>query len=266
MGNKENKSETDKKFERNFMNQAQSEESSSLDDYPPFCNCDINPSLDLSEISFDTQAIRDLIGQSKEEEKSKKIFNVTYPEKSPLFTYIENDSTDTSFGSELSTLKRKRFNERRRRRDNSDNIRKKIKGGFLNGTLIKKINNIIKENGSIFYFVKFPQKFISIISKKSNKKLLNMTLLEIFITKEIYPSDGLNNYFHNLQVIEKKEIAENLELKGIFNKKYCELFEEYINSKEFIVDEINRLKKKFDESYIENYIYLSKHLIEFFEN
>jgi len=93
-----------------------------------------------------------------------------------------------------------------------------------------------------------------------------MTLLEIFITKEIYPSDGLNNYFHNLQVIEKKEIAENLELKGIFNKKYCELFEEYINSKEFIVDEINRLKKKFDESYIENYIYLSKHFIEFFEN
>ena len=34
-----------------------------------------------------------------------------------------------------------------------------------------------------------------------------MTLLEIFETKEIYPSDELNNYFHNLQVIKEKEIT-----------------------------------------------------------
>ena len=78
--------------------------------------------------------------------------------------------------------------------------------------MIKKINNIVKDNGSRFYFVKFPQKFISNISKMKNKKLLNMTLIEIFETKEIYPSDELNNYFQNLQVIKEKEISENLEI------------------------------------------------------
>ena len=210
MISKESKSDTDIKFEKYFINQAQSEESSSLNDYPPFSTYDVNQSIDLSETSFDTQAIKDLTGQTKEEENSKMIFNVIYPEKIPLFTSIESDSIDISLESEKSILKRKRFNIRRRRRDNSDNIRKKIKGGFLNRTLIKKINNIVKDNGSRFYFVKFPQKFISNISKIANKKLLNMTLLEIFVTKEIYPSDELNNYFHNLQVIKEKEISENL--------------------------------------------------------
>ena len=69
-----------------------------------------------------------------------------------------------------------------------------------------------------------------------------------------------------MQVINKKEIREIPELKRILDKKYCELFQEYINSKEFNVDEINRLKNKFDKLYIENYIYLSKHFIEFFSN
>ena len=74
----------------------------------------------------------------------------------------------------------------------------------------------------------------------------------------------INNFHHNYQVIEKKEIKENIELKKIFNKKYIELFKEYINSKEFKIDEINRLRKKFEKSYIERYIYLSKNFIEFF--
>ena len=255
MISKENKSDTDIKFEKYFINQAQSEESSSLYDFPPFSTYDINQSYDLYETSLDIQIKKDLFGESKKEKENiKKIFNVIHHEKIPSLFNKEKESTDTSLEMKISTFKRKRFDTKRRRRDNSDNI------------LIKKINNIIKDNGCKFYFAKFPQKFISNISRQANKKLLSMTLLEIFETKEIYPEKELNNYFHNLQVIEKKEITEKLDLKGILDKKYFELFEEYINSKEFIVDEINRLKKKFDKSYIENYIYLSKHFIEFFLN
>ena len=264
---KESESEIDIKFEKYFINQAQSEESSSLNDYPPFSSYDINQSLDLSETSFDTQALKGLFSESKkEEENTNKIFNVIYQEEIPILSNKENESTDTSLEMEISSFKRTRFGAKRRRRDNSDNIRKKIKGRFLNTTLIKRINTIVKNHGIRFYFAKFPQKFVSNISKIANKKLLDMTLLEIFETKEIYPFDELNNYNHNLKVIEKKEIRENSELKRILDKKYCELFDEYINSKEFYINEINRLKKNFGKSYIENYIYLSKHLIEFFEN
>ena len=66
-------------------------------------------------------------------------------------------------------------------------------------------------------------------------------------------------------MIENKEILENEELNEILNKKYCELFEEYINSKEFNIDEINRLKNKnMDNAYIKRYIYYAKHFIEYF--
>ena len=169
MRNKETKSETELKFERFFIYGVQSEEDSILYDYLPSTSYDINQSLDLSETYFDSQAKRDLTGQSKiTEENRKKIFEVIYPEKIPVFTYTEDKSTNESLDNEISILKRKRSKIRRRRRDDKDNIRTKIKTRFLNGYLIKKINLIAKSNGS--YFAKFPHKFVTKISKEENKK------------------------------------------------------------------------------------------------
>ena len=91
-----------------------------------------------------------------------------------------------------------------------------------------------------------------------------MTLHEIFEKKELYSSNDLN-FKHNLKVVQTKEIKENEELKEILNKKYCELFEEYINSKEFNIDEINRLKNNnLEDVYIKRYIYQAKHFMEYF--
>ena len=64
--------------------------------------------------------------------------------------------------------------------------------------------------------------------------------------------------------MESREIQENEEFKKILNKSFRELFEEYINSDEFKIEEINRLKKKNGAEYISKYIYLAKTLIEFF--
>ena len=48
---------------------------------------------------------------------------------------------------------------------------------------------------------------------------------------------------------------------------YCDLFDEYINSDEFKIDEINRLKtKNMNDWYINIFINLSNHFIEFFED
>ena len=67
------------------------------------------------------------------------------------------------------------------------------------------------------------------------------------------------------EIFRKRELyQENDDLKYIFNLKYFELFEEYINSKEFRIDEINRLKKnKMEDLYIQRYIHLARHYIEF---
>ena len=49
-------------------------------------------------------------------------------------------------------MKRKRYREKRSRKENQDNIRKKIKRGFLNNALIPKINMIIKKHGGKIFF------------------------------------------------------------------------------------------------------------------
>ena len=60
-----------------------------------------------------------------------------------------------------------------------------------------------------------------------------------------------------------------MDLNIILNRKMSYLFEEYLDSEEFAIDEINRLKKakeEKDEYFIEKYIVLAKNLVEFFNN
>ena len=89
-----------------------------------------------------------------------------------------------------------------------------------------------------------------------------MTLEEIFRKKEFYQKNDLGYYYNNIKLIESKEIQENEDLMNILNLKYFELYEEYINSKEFLID-VNRLKKNNDDLYIQRYINLARHFIDF---
>ena len=91
-----------------------------------------------------------------------------------------------------------------------------------------------------------------------------MTLLEIFEKKELY-EDDLANYVHNIKVVESEEVMQNKIMINILNKTYKQLFEEYLNSVEFKIGEINELKKhKMNNDSIKRYIYATKHFIEFF--
>ena len=199
------------------------------------------------------------------ESESKKD-SVIIIEKVNLFSNIEKNSVLVKNGEDM--LKRKRFQDRRPRKENQDNIRKKIKRGFFNNGLIKKLNEKLKNIGSNKYLRKFPQHFVSDVNQKRNKELFNLTLKEIFVNKELYlneDKEGLRNYSQNLKVVQSAEISENKELKIIFNKTINELYEEYINSDEFNIIEINRLKeKKMQDDYIKRYINLARYLILFF--
>ena len=196
-----------------------------------------------------------------EHKKRDKIFEVVRPIKALLFTKLEDDL----FKEEENTfMNRKRYKIKRSRRENQDNIRKKIKRGFFNSALIPKINMIIKKQGGKFFFEIFKQHFVSDVTRKNNMELFNMTLEEIFRKKELYNEIELNSYYCNLKLINSKEIQENKELKNILNLKLLNIFEEYINSKEFNIDEIKRLKSKnMKDSYIKRYIHLAKNFIKF---
>ena len=210
-------------------------------------------------------SLEDILPIQSIESESKKD-SLIILEKVNLFTNIEKNSLLVKSGEEM--LRRKRFQDRRPRKENQDNIRKKIKRGFFNNGLIKKLNEKLKSIGSKKYLRKFPQHFVSDVNQKRNKELFNMTLREIFENKELYineDKEGFRNYLNNLKVVQNEEIKENEELKIIFNKTIYELYEEYINSDEFNIIEINRLKeKKMQDDYIKRYINLARYLILFF--
>ena len=212
-----------------------------------------------AKISYDCSKAKD----------KKKYFNVIYPHNDSLFNKTDKEDINLiTEKDEINFLGNKRLSYRRQRKDNKDNIRTKIKRGFFNSALINKLNDKLKSIGSTKYFMKFPQNFVSDISQKRNKEIVNMTLKEIFEKKELYKQEneiGFDNYLHNLKVIQSEIIKENSEFKKILNKTFRELYEEYINSDEFKIGEIGRLKKhKMKDDYIKKYVYYSRELIEFF--
>ena len=268
--------EINDRFINYFINKTEEyEKESAQNDYPfisPLPNCltraqsspneeedNEMPNLELTMIPYEQSLLKNTI--------TLKIFDVIYPDKYSVFTRIENDLSYLLKEEEM-LCQRKRYNIRRKRRENNDNIRKKIKRGFFNKGLIHKLNMILKNQNINSYFEIFQQHFVGDVTKRTNNQLMNMTLEEIFEKKELYQESELKSYKHNFNLVKSIEIQENKELKNILNKKLYLIFEEYINSKEFLIDEINRLKnKKMDNEYIKRYIYLTKHFIEFaFDN
>ena len=268
--------EINDRFVNYFINKTEEyEKESAQNDYPfisPLPNCltraqsspneeedNEMPNLELTLIPYEQSLLKNTI--------TLKIFDVIYPDKYSVFTRIENDLSYLLKEEEM-LCQRKRYNIRRKRRENNDNIRKKIKRGFFNKGLIHKLNMILKNQNINSYFEIFQQHFVGNVTKRTNNQLMNMTLEEIFEKKELYQESELKSYKHNFNLVKSIEIQENKELKNILNKKLYLIFEEYINSKEFLIDEINRLKnKKMDNEYIKRYIYLTKHFIEFaFDN
>jgi len=264
--------EINERFINYFINKTEEyEKESAQNDYPfisPLPNCltraqsspneeedNEMPNLELTLIPYEQSLLKNTI--------TLKIFDVIYPGKYSVFTRPENDLSYLLKEEEM-LCQRKIYNIRRKRRENNDNIRKKIKRGFFNKGLIHKLNMILKNQNINSYFEIFQQHFVGNVTKRTNNQLMNMTLEEIFEKKELYQESELKTYKHNLNLVKSIEIQENKEIKNILNKKLYLIFEEYINSKEFLIDEINRLKiKKMDNEYIQRYIYLTKHFIEF---
>jgi hypothetical protein len=111
----------------------------------------------------------------------------------------------------------------KKRKDKEDNIRKKIKSGFLK-KLRNIINNLLKRSGSKYIFESLPQHFIEDISKKTNFEVLNLTYEEIFnysyhYTYQKIINDKQKELDKNLEkkVDKKKELDKNKENK--FDKK-----------------------------------------------
>ena len=199
---------------------------------------------------------------------TKEIRNILFS----INSINESDSIfmdKSSNGAEKYFLKKaSRKRKQRKRKFDADNIRIKIKRSLFRA-LRMKLNKTLVKSGSKKFFDFFPNKFTSDINKERVKPILNMSLKEIFLNKNLYSfenEDGLAKYKHNANVVKSEEIKNNQAIQNILNKTFRQLYEDYINSDEFKVHEINRLKssKKHDSDYIDRYEMIAKNLISFF--
>ena len=225
------------------------------------------------------------IGEEKKENQKKDIFKVLYSNNLNNFnifnkgnndnysSYMIYEDFDMDKNCNSFPKKQKRKKYIKKRKDNADNIRKKIKSRFLKA-LKNAINQKLKNAGSKYFFNLLPQSFIINLSKEKNKEILNLSLKEILVKdfnnkKEAKRAD-YNKYKHNLLVLnyleKNKEISEKSDFNKIKNMKYSEIFNEYLLSKEF-ESEISRLKlEKENDNYIQNYIIKAIDFIHFFNH
>ena len=159
----------------------------------------------------------------------------------------------------------------KKRKENSDNIRKKVKSRFLK-ILKNTINQKLKLAGSKEFFSFLPQIFISNISRDKNREVLDLTYKEFFSKNfcedEKANESDMKKFKHNLKVLEyldkNKEIAEKSNYNVFKNMKFYQIFNEYLRSKEF-EKEITSLKlQKENDKYIRNYIIKAGSFIEFY--
>ena len=163
---------------------------------------------------------------------------------------------------------RSHSSQKRKRKENSDNIRKKIKSRFIK-SLIKFNNEKLKNAGSKKYFSSLPYSFVCNITKGKNRDMFNKTFKELFSTNfGTNRKADLKSYENNRDVLEylenQKDISQKSNYNCYKNLKFYQIFEEYLRSQEF-ENEIERIKLDEEEDvYIYRYIKLACNLNKYF--
>lgn len=182
-------------------------------------------------------------------------------------------------------------NKKRQRKNDKDNIRKKIKG-----QMHREINHIItenlkKSNCKIYVedFCTFPQCFLTDSSHDFNRKFFEFTfeeLIEKDFLSDLKEDKNPNkvkkkqNYVHIKNEIEKFKnnknilnyLNENPEINKIsgFDKikkmKYVDILKAYFLSGEFENSIINMIKQKEDNCYIEKYVNTALTYVDYYSN
>lgn len=230
----------------------------------------VNKSLNIIQNSI----FNNIIGNTEE-------INVEIKNRINLFKTFKDDDfilfnpkRDLDYYDKYTNLIFKVWKEKPARREKVDEIMKKIKARFFKDVK-KHINDIFKIQGIPKKLKDLPQSFITDITKKSNKLMLEKTLEEIIIgykEKKDNPEkknsiEKKKNNIELLNYLKSKDNADNKIIQKIyyaFNTKIKELFKEYLKSKQF---EESIIKLREDGNYldyIKEYIDKAKDFINYF--
>ena len=208
--------------------------------------------------------------------RKRKLFDIKYPNEFFIFSrggankdkrkiidqFLQNKEN-------INNIYNERAHSLKTRKENADNIRKKIKCRFIK-KLKEFINQKLKLAGSKKFFALLPQIFVCNISKDKNRIMLDKTFKELFSFNFSEDENDANfkNYKKNIDTLKylenKKDISEKSNYNCYKNLKLYQIFDEYLRSKEFENEIINLELKGEKDNYIYNFIKLACNLNNFF--
>ena len=167
------------------------------------------------------------------------------------------------------TKKDKKIKMKKKRKYKPDGIRKKIKSRTHKN--IKKILNLkLSNNNSKMLFDYLPQIFISDVTIEPNKKILNLSLEELYLydfggkqpdKEKLATNKKVINYLNNNPLI-----SQNSGINILLKCSYRKILSEYFNSDLLKKDLENLRREGEDEEYIQLYQYHALNFVSFYEN
>ena len=160
-------------------------------------------------------------------------------------------------------------NIKRKRGSMRDNISKKIKVNFSKN-IILSLNRKLRKKNINKDFQRLDQNYITDVTKTYNKYLFEKTLKEIIKEKpKVKDKENAkkkeDKWRQNIKLIEELEESGDEDFKHIFEMNMEELFNEYLDSKEFEESIYDLRRKKFYFDYIQNYIQIAENLVNYYK-
>jgi hypothetical protein len=167
--------------------------------------------------------------------------------------------------------KNKKIKNKRKRKDMEDNKRKKIKSNFYSKYLNKELNNLLKDLKVQKKFSNLSQVFIANVTKKINKRIMNLTLKEHMLddsfklNKKMKKID-IKHYENNKKIITylENKYDKNIEIINFLNMKMRDIFIKYFQSDAYKESIQKLINKGFSFEYIDNYREVANDFVSFF--
>ena len=218
-----------------------------LDEHNKFNDLSLNEEFedmldDKSGCVFDSDEIHTLFPASKLSSKFE-IFHFFSPKLL--------ESKDSISIPKKQKQKKLFLTRKKNRKKMKDNILKKIKSRFFKN-IRKTLQERLKRRYNYIGKFKFiSQKFICDISKPTNELIWNQTFIDFIAEKSVD-----NDKAQLLDALKRDKIG-NMTLKEIFN--------EYLNSQEFVESIPNKNKEnEVNQKYIDDYIFYANNFINYY--
>ena len=201
-----------------------------------------------------------------ENEDARKLINEVKKSNIKYYYYENNNSKKNILEDRRMSQDYERGKGRKKknifiRKDGTDSRLKRVKSGF-HKKLFEKTNELFKERYKK-EIKRLPQSFISNATKKMNKLMMKKTYKDLLLFDFESKKDvDLRNYESNKEVISYLE-KKNFEHCEFVNMTYEQIFNEYLNSKEF-ENEIDHLIEIEQIEYVKNYIIKAINYISYY--